>query len=134
MKTLKTALVAFASFVIFTNTISAQALPTSYSVKDEETFAVEYRGVDGNYLVFQVVVNSPENTNATFELADKNEGELYSNHFRVAKKTTTYKIEKRDNQELNFKLMLGRKVYSKSFFVNTEKVDKTVVEPIITML
>lgn len=133
MKTLKTAIVAFVSFVVFTNTSSAQALPVSISAKVDEPFAVKYLGVDGSYLVFEVIVKSPENRTATLELADKSEGELYSANFRV-NKVTTYKVEKRDNQELDFKLTMGRKIYSKSFFVNTARIETTVVEPLVTRL
>ena len=133
MKTLKTALIAFASFVVFTNTTSAQALRSSYSIKADEPIEVKYLGVDGNYLLFQVVVNSYEKGHTSFKLTDKWDGELYSDYIRANNKVTTYKIEKKDNQELEFKLLLGNKVFSKSFFVNTARVENTIVAPLITM-
>ena len=135
MTKLKNIVIAIASIVIFTNITHAQAIKSSYLVNYEEPLAVKYLGNDGNYLTFQVTMQSEMPGNALFEIADKNEGELYSSNVTTGSKVKTVKIEKRDQQVLNFKLVIGRKTYSKSFSVNTNKVETTTVaESEVTML
>ena len=128
MSTLKNIAVAVASLVIFTNITNAQTVKASYSVKAEEPMAVKYLGNDGNYLTFQVSVEPTVSGNAIFEITDKNEGELYTSTLATHSKTTTIKIEKRDGQVLDFKLVVGKNTYTKSFSVNTNRVETTTVE------
>ncbi len=129
MKTLKFKLIAavFATCMITANATSAQAVRASYSVNADEPFSVKYLGNDGDYLLFEVVVKSAVNKTASLGISDKAEGELYANNFRTNLKVQTIKIEKRDNQELNFKLELGKAVYNKSFSINTSRVENIVV-------
>jgi len=135
MTKLKNIAVAVATLVIFTNITNAQAVKASYPVNYEEPLAVKYLGNDGDYLTFQVTVQPTTPANALFEIADKNEGELYSSSVNPGFKVKTVKIEKRDDQTLDFKLVVGKKTYSKSFTVNTNKVETTTVaEGNITML
>ncbi len=137
MKTLKFKFiaVAIASFVISANTVSAQAIQAIYAVKTAEPLSVKYLGSDDNYLVFEVTVNSAESKNALLGVSDKAEGELYTESIRSTQKTQKLKIEKRDSQELNFKLSVGSTVYNKSFSINTSRVENTVVaEKDITVL
>jgi hypothetical protein len=137
MKTLKFKFiaVAFASFVISANTASAQAIQANYAVKTAEPLSVKYLGSDDNYLVFEVTVNSADSKNALLGVSDKAEGELYTESIRSTQKTQKLKIEKRDSQELNFKLSVGSTVYNKSFSINTSRVENTVVaERDITVL
>lgn len=128
MSNLKNIAIAIASVVIFSNITNAQALKTSYSVTAEDPLKVKYLGDDGDYLLFQVTLQSKTPANTLFAIDDTNEGELYSSALSNNFKVQTVKIEKRDNnQVLNFKLVLGRKIYSKSFSVNTSLVENTIV-------
>jgi len=127
MTKLKNIAVAVASIVIFTNITNAQALKASYSVNYEEPLAVKYLGNDGDYLNFEVTVQSEIPGNALFAIADKTEGELYSSKFTPKHKVQVVKIEKKDAQVLNFRLVVGNKTYSKTFAVNTSKVETTTV-------
>jgi hypothetical protein len=128
MSTLKNIAAAVASIVIFTNITNAQVIKAGYSVKAEEPMAVKYVGTDGNYLTFQVSVEPTVSANALFEIADKNEGELYTSTLAPNAKTKTIKIEKREGQVLDFKLVVGKNTYTKSFSVNTNRVETTTVE------
>lgn len=135
MTTLKNIAVAVASIVIFSNITHAQALKASYSTSSsyEEPLKVKYIGEDNGYLLFQVTLQSP--TSSLFAINDKSEGELYSSYSSENFKVQTVKIEKREAQVLNFKLVSGKKVYNKSFSVNTNKVETTTVaENNISML
>ena len=127
MTKLKNIAVAVASIVIFSNITHAQAAHASYSVNYAEPLAVKYLGSEGDYLRFQVTVQSDVPGNALFAIIDKAEGELYATKFTPNYKVQTVKIEKKDNQVLNFRLVLGSKTYSKSFSVNTSKVETTIV-------
>lgn len=135
MSTLKNIAVAVASIVIFTNITNAQTVEASYSVNYEEPMAVKYIGSDGDYLTFQVSVKPVVTGKAVFEIIDENEGELYTASLASNFNVKTVKIEKRDGQVLNFKLVVGKTTYTKSFSVNTNKVETTTVaESDITIL
>ncbi|MEP7108092.1 MAG: hypothetical protein ABI760_08915 [Ferruginibacter sp.] len=128
MTKFKNIVVAAASLVIFTNITHAQAIKASYSVSAEGPLKVTYLGDDGDYLLFQVTLQSADLKRGVFAIEDKNEGELYSSGLTTNLKTSTIKIEKRkDDQVLDFKLYLGKKTYSKSFSVNTSLVETTTV-------
>jgi hypothetical protein len=127
MTTLKNIAVAVATIVTFTNITQAQAAKASYSVNYEEPMAIRYLGNDGEYLSFQVSVQPTVSGSAFFEISDKLEGSLYSLNLAPNFKVQTIKIEKRDEQVLNFKLVVGKRVYTKSFSVNTSEVETTTV-------
>ncbi|MEO6731877.1 MAG: hypothetical protein ABIN01_11730 [Ferruginibacter sp.] len=135
MTSLKNIAIAVASVVLFSNITYAQALKANYSVSYEEPLAVKYLGTDGEYLTFEVTMRPQIEGTALFEIDDKYEGQLYAANVTSALKVNRVKIEKRDDQVLNFKLLVGKKTYTKSFSVNTSKVEKTsVAESDITML
>jgi hypothetical protein len=135
MSKLKNIAVAVASIVIFTSITNAQVVKASYSVKAEEPMAVKYVGNDGNYLTFEVSVEPAVSANALFQIADKNEGELYTSTLAPNAKTKTIKIEKREGQVLDFKLVVGKNTFTKSFSVNTNSVETTTVsESNVTIL
>jgi len=135
MTTLKNIAVAVASIVIFTNITNAQAVKASYSVNYEEPMAVKYIGSDGDYLTFEVSVKPAVTGNAVFQIEDRNEGELYTTKLASNFKVKTIKIERRIGQALNFKLVVGKTTYTKSFSVNTNKIETTTVsESDITIL
>ncbi|MBC7886828.1 MAG: hypothetical protein H7Z13_03000 [Ferruginibacter sp.] len=128
MSKLKTILVALASVVLFSNITNAQALKASYSANYEEPLNVKYLGDDGDYLLFQVTLQAKTPKDVFFAIDDNNEGKLYSSGLTSNFKVRTFKIEKsEDDQVLNFKLVLGRKTFSKSFSVNKKLVQTTTV-------
>lgn len=127
MSKFKNLAVAIASLVIFTNITNAQALKENYSVNYEEPLSVKYLSSDNEYLTFQVTFQSAIPGKAFFTIADKNEGVFYSSNFTPEYKVQNIKIEKRDGQVISFKLVLGKKTYSKSFSVNTSLVETTTV-------
>lgn len=135
MTNLRNIAVAVATLVIFSNITNAQAVKASYSVNYAEPMEVKYLGNDGDYLTFQVSVKPAVSARALFAIADENEGELYSSIMTPGFKLKTVKIEKKAGQVLDFKLVIGKKTYSKSFTVNTSKVETTTVaESDVTVL
>jgi hypothetical protein len=100
-----------ASFAANTNTDSLQASTTV-----NEPLSVSFVGEEGNYLVFEVALTSSATAPTSFAVSDKLEGELYTTRVSADKKQTL-KIEKRDNQILDFTLSVGKEVFSKSFIM-----------------
>lgn len=128
MKNLKNIAVAVASMVIFVNITNAQTLKANYSVSYEEPLKVKYLGDEGQYLLFEVVLHAENSRNPLFSIGDKNEGQFYSSANEPNLKPRTFKIEKRDdNQVLNFNLVVGKKTYTKTFTVNKTTVEKIYV-------
>lgn len=127
MTKLKNIAVAVASIVIFSNITHAQVTKAGYSVNYETPLRVKYLGDEGEYLRFEVTMESKYPAKAKFTIDEKNEGELYATSFETSFKVSTIKIEKRGHQVLNFNLVLGRETYSKSFSVNTNLVETTTV-------
>jgi len=124
MKNLKNIITAIIAVVLFATTATAQ---TAKPVTATEPFNVKYIGNEEDYLYFQVEINTGNNNFSLLKINDKAEGELYSQSWRTTLKTQTFKIEKKDGQELNFKLLSGNKVYSKTFSASTSSIEKTTV-------
>ena len=127
MTKLKNIVLAAISLVIFSNITHAQSLKAGYSVSSEEPLKVKYLGTDDVYLHFEVTMQLQSSSKAVFAVEEKNEGELYSSLVRNNYKVQTVKIEKGSYDALNFKLVVGKKTYSKSFAVNTSLVESTLV-------
>lgn len=135
MTTLKNIAVAVASLVIFTNITNAQTAFTGYLVNHEEPMKVKYLGDDDGYLSFEVSFTSESPKKSRFIIEDKNYSELYSSFFESSYKKQTIKIDKTDVKALNFKLFVDKKMYLKSFVVNTSLVETiTVAENDLTKL
>lgn len=136
MTKLKNIAVAVASLVIFSNITNAQtSVSLSYQAAYAEPFTVKYLGTEAGYLLFQVSMKSENGGKARFKLEDKEAGTLYDNSFKSNFNIKTLKIEKRDNQVLDFKVTLNKTTYSKSFSVFTNQVENvTVSESDITRL
>ncbi len=117
MKNFKKIAATFVALVIAGTALNARAVTPVNPFSSEEPFTVRYIGNDGAYLLFQVIVNSDNTKNTSFEISDKAEGEIYTASINSAYKEQTLKIEKRDNQELDFKLVIGKTVYSRSFAI-----------------
>ncbi len=135
MTKLKNIAVALAAIIIFTNITHAQVSKAKYSVNYEVPLKVKYLGNDSNHLTFQVTVLSQIPDNAFLVITEKYEGVVYTSFFTPTFKVQNVKIKKGDDQELNFKLVIGKQTYWKSFFVNTSNAKKiTIAERGITML
>jgi len=133
MKNLKNITAAILAVAAFATTAAAQtataktvAVQTATTVK-EEPFVVKYIGNEDDYLYFQVEINTGNNNFSLLKINDKTEGELYSQSWKSNSKVQTFKIEKKDGQELNFKLLSGSKVYSKTFSATTSLKETTTV-------
>ncbi len=123
MKKFKNTAVAIASLLIFINSTHAQASKAGQPVNEEDPMAVKFLGNDGNFLTFRVTMLSQIPDYAFLAIGDKNEGVLYSAFFTTKYKVQKVKIEKRDDQVLNFKLIIDKKTYSKSYSVNAGKLE-----------
>ncbi len=136
MKNLKNIAVALASMVIFTNITNAQTLKANYSVSYEEPLKVKYLGDEGQYLLFEVILQTRTSARPYFSIKDIKEGEFYASANEPNLKPRTFKIEKRDNnQVLNFNLVIGKKTYTKTFTISKTTIEKiNIAENDITKL
>ncbi len=127
MTKIKLMVTAIAAFVLINSSAAAQDVTYPYATQEIQPFAVKYMGTDGNYLVFQVVMQSPVKKISSFSVNDVAEGELYSTNFRAPYKKQILKIEKKaDEQELDFRFVSGKNVYLKTFYTNKTVVDNVV--------
>jgi hypothetical protein len=126
MKNLKNITTAIIAVLLFATTATAQTA-TAKTAKAHEPFTVKYIGNEEDYLYFQVEINTGNSNFSLLKINDKAEGELYSQSWKPSLKVQTFKIEKKDGQQLNFKLMSGNKVYSKTFSANTSLKETTTV-------
>ena len=92
-----------------------------------EPLSVKYIGSEEGYLLFQVEVNTDKNSFSLFKINDKAEGELFSQGWKVNTRPQTFKIEKKDLQELSFTLLAGKKTYTKSFSTNASVIETITV-------
>lgn len=123
MKNLKNITTAIIAVILFANTATAQTV----NVSKDAPLTVKYLGSQEDYLIFQVEVNTAGGNFALLKINDKADGELYSQSCKSTSKTQTFKIEKKDSQELSFKLLSGKNVYTKTFSSNTSIIEKTTV-------
>jgi len=106
--------IAAGIFTLLVNA-NAQNVFNPASVKSGEPLYVKYIETQGDYLIFTVEINAAISNKSTFKIDDAVEGELYSNTVNTSSKVQTMKIEKRENQVLDFKLVSGSTVYIKTF-------------------
>ena len=99
----------FASLV--TNADAQNTAPASNRFEIPEPLMVKYLGTQDDYLIFRVEIKTADTKHSTFTIEDAIEGELYSNPVYTTSKYQVLKIEKRENQVLDFKLVSARKVY-----------------------
>jgi hypothetical protein len=125
MKNLKNISTALLAVVLFATTAAAQTT-VAKTEKATAPFTVKYIGNEEEYLYFQVEINTGNNF-SLLKIDDKAEGELYSQSWKPALKIQTFKIEKKEGQQLNFKLLSGKKVYSKTFSATTSLKETTTV-------
>ena len=124
MKNLKNITTAIVAAILFATSAAAQTVKPA---RVNEPFTVKYIGNEEDYLYFEVEINTGNSNFAMLKINDKEEGELYSQSLRKNLKPRTFKIEKKDGQELNFKLLSGNKTYSKTFSASTILIEKTTV-------
>lgn len=117
MTKIKNIALTLSAIVLFATSTFAgtenKALPKP-SFSNIDPITVQFLGEKDNYLLFQVIVKGGNSKKATVEINDLLEGELYASKFGT-EKAQTFKIEKRDNQELNFTVSVGKETYSKFF-------------------
>ena len=130
MSKIKNIVIAAASLVIFSNITHAQALKASYSVSATDPLKVVFLSDEGETLLFKVTLNSKFATPALFSVYDQSEGQLFSGLLPVNTTERTVRIEKREGQILDFQLILGKKIYSKTFSSRTSIVETTTVSKI----
>ncbi len=121
MTKIKNIAVALSAIVLFAGNSFAgtgknAATTGIYEEPAAELLSVNYIGEDADYLYFRVSVKKGANKNVSFAVSDQAEGELYSAVLN-ADKVQTLKIEKRDNQQLDFSVKAGKRTYSKSFTI-----------------
>jgi hypothetical protein len=92
----------------------------------DEPLNVRYIGVNDNYLVFEITVETDNLKNPELLIDDANIGSLYSQDFSGSS-TEKVMIEKNDGQQLVFKLVSGKKIFRKLFTANTVSVENTTV-------
>ncbi len=116
MKKSTTILLASLMMLISGTVIAAHknTIVTSTNEPVNSPLSVDFIGEDANYLIFRVTVSTNSNQLVSIVVNDKAEGELYAADI-TSNRVQTYKIEKRENQELNFQLQVGSNNYSSSF-------------------
>jgi hypothetical protein len=124
MKKLKNIATAITAVVLFATTAAAQTVKTE---NVNEPLTVKYIGVEEDYLVFQVEIKTDNSNLSLLKINDKAEGELFSQNLKANGQFKTFKIEKMDGQEISFKLLTGKKIYTKTFSATTSAVEKTTV-------
>ena len=120
MTKIKNIALTLSAIVLFAaNSFAGTVKNTSKAIyvdPSSEKLIVNFVGEENGYLVFEVAVNKGSNKQVTLSVNDKSEGELYKSSVSGSK-TQTFKIEKRDNQELEFSLRADKVSYSKSFTI-----------------
>lgn len=122
MTKIKNIALALSAIVLFAaNSFAGTPVTKATTIVDEpaaEQLVVNFLGEDENYLIFQVVVKPGANKYVSFTVNDKEDGQIYKSVITV-NKTSTFKIEKKDGQELEFNLAAAgkKKSLSKSFTI-----------------
>lgn len=120
MTKIKNIALTLSAIVLFAaNSFAGTVTNTSKAIyvdPSSEKLIVNFVGEENGYLVFQVAVNKGSNKMVSLTLKDKTEGELYNSNI-LDSKTQTFKVEKRDGQELEFSVRAGKVSYSKSFTI-----------------
>jgi hypothetical protein len=120
MTKIKNIALTLSAIVLFAaNSFAGTVTNTSNAIyvdPSSEKLIVNFVGEENGYLIFQVAVNKGSNKMVSLTLKDKSEGELYNANI-LTSKTQTFKVEKRDGQELEFSVKAGKVSYSKSFTI-----------------
>ncbi|MEP7164446.1 MAG: hypothetical protein ABI741_07125 [Ferruginibacter sp.] len=95
--------------------VAQTAVQAGNRIESSEPLTVRFLGSRGDWLVFRVEVKTGDIDHSTLQIDDAIEGELYSNPIHTNSRSQVMKIEKRDNQVLDFRLFSGKKVYTKTY-------------------
>ena len=125
MKNFKAVSTVLVVMLLMAGSLSAQ---TFENIIKKDNFSVKYTGTESNYLLFEVATSTIGDGNNILKISDKLEGELYAQNWKPKSPTQIFKIEKRDGQQLIFNLLVGDKVYTKTFSATTRMIEKTTVE------
>ncbi|CAN5773974.1 hypothetical protein BH11BAC4_BH11BAC4_22160 [soil metagenome] len=124
---MKKSLFITAAFFTLLINANAQHFAGPAAIYGHDPLQVKYIGTEGDYLVFSVAVKSAENAVPVLSIDDTMEGELYSSKLNEGSKVRTMKIERRDFQVLDFKLVIGNTVYVATFANNSGIIKQTKV-------
>jgi hypothetical protein len=130
MKNTTKTIVAIFTAILFATVANAQVANTT-----TENFSVKYTGTEEGFICFDVTMPSNANKNVFVRVEDKKEGELFANSFVKTNKGLKFKIEKKNGQEIRFRIYNGNNVFEKTFTANTTLLEATIVdEKIIAVL
>jgi hypothetical protein len=124
MKKIKNIMVSFIAIVLFTTLANAQSVIATAA---QEPLTVKYIGNEEGFLLFKVAINLPGSNFSILKINDKADGEIYSNNIKNVVGVQTFKIEKREIQELRFTLYSGKKVFTKLFSTDIKNIEKITV-------
>jgi hypothetical protein len=127
MTKFKNIAIAIASVLLFTGAAHAQTGKNSKSSSNTAAPGVKYLGNDGSYLIFEVSVDPAVPAGSVFAVADQTEGQLYSSRISSGGKVQSIKVERRNDQVLEFMLVTGSKTYSRTFSAGTNTVSAATV-------
>lgn len=125
MKNFKIVFTIMVATLVLGGTVKSQSFTTA---KIEDNFSVKFTGIENNYLCFQVEVKGLNENRSVLKISDKQEGELYTQNWKVKAPFQVFKIEKKDGQQLIFNLHAGNKEFIKTFSATIKLVESTVVE------
>jgi hypothetical protein len=124
MKSLKNVVAAITAVILLSTSTLAQSVKTTGT---DEVLNVKYVGTEEDYLIFEVEIKTDNSYFSLLKIDDKAEGELFSQNLKANGRFKTFKIEKMDGQEISFKLLTGKKVYTKTFSATTSIIEKTTI-------
>lgn len=116
---MKKSLMIAAGILYFTSVATVVTAQPTIAAKKKteitEPLTVRFLGSDNDYLIFRVEIKTGNISSSEFRVEDASEGVLYANSLSTNSKYQLMKIEKRDYQVLDFKLVSGKKIYVKTF-------------------
>ena len=98
-----------------TNVVAQKAVSAGNCIEVAEPLTVRFIGSQDDYLVFRVEIKTGNVDHSILQIEDAVEGELYSSRINSNSKFQVMKIEKRENQVLDFKLISNKRVYTKTY-------------------
>ncbi len=133
MKNFKSLLTVILALFLVSTLSNAQVAKVTTLNNSNEPLKVKYLGSEDSFLYFQVTANNMGSTFSQIKIYDKIDGEIFSQNFKYSNYVQNFKIEKRENQELNFKISFGNKVYSKTFSTIITTIEKVVENDVVLL-
>lgn len=113
-----------AMLMMFLLSNNASAQKSNNQVKP---FDVQYVGSNEGYLTFTISVAGSTKQHAALKISEKNEGEIFSEYWGKNITSKTFKIEKKDVNDLSFTLFIGNQNFTKKIVINTITDEKNIV-------